>query len=461
MENKIDLMKMINFANNLEGDEQEFYVSTMESFEKTLMSIAFDPRGNVTAEYVAKRLQKSQIAHLNLVTLEAFMTGEYVHPKSNELWNAMDVFLERCDDTLTEYEKKYFEGLRLAQMSIYEIIDVEDGQSLTVRDLVADGNPTFVVQESEPSISLPKWSLIGTKLVRIGDEIRTRSAILQFDRQHVDRALTSLKASKALLESGLGSLDNKTLQKTLRETQTNLVTAVWVNGCVPPPKSRTYLNRDGEKLKHCKHTFPLKATKAAVAKRLNEIEELQNGEDDKWVWLIPMTNESTKENTKKDTRQENTDEQQFVQLHAGMQLKNDMLIVETLSEQRATQIEFLLKENLEDMVGEPTLELQDIDEAQTSKDFVKQKEQKFSPENVKELSEMIDGYCKIWLSNKTPNLNNLSPREAVKTPEGRRKVISLLKSLEISFNETFKHQKDYTYNSDWLFEDLGIKASEL
>lgn len=456
MTTQIDLMKMINFANNLEGEEQNFYSSTMEEVEQTLLSIAFDPSQNIGVEKILPHIPKHEIDHLNLLTLETFITSEFQHPQTKATWNAMDVFLQSCGKDLSAYEKKYFKGLRSTKTSIYEVIEINEGHSLTLRDLLAKDHATVVVQEPEPANCFPRWSILATKLVPIDGETRMRSAILQFNRQQVENVLGYLKDIEQFMQMGLGSLDRSSRDAIIQKAKTNMIAAAWLNGFLPSQGPKNYVNRDGETVKLCKLRFPLTASREKIAKRLDEMTEFQQGEKDKWLWLVPLE--------RAETHQEHmTAENQstFVQLFAGMTLKTNELIVDTTSEQRATQVEFFLKEKLEGLVGEPFSEIQNIDNLDPKKVFDQSKNQKLSATQLKEMHQSIDGYYKIWMNRKTPTLNNLPPKDAVQTPEGRKKVISLLKDLEISFNQPFRTQKVKNYDSSWVFEDLGIKANEL
>ncbi len=456
MTTQIDTTKMIDFANQLEGEEQEFYISTMESVEKDLLSIAFNPDDNITIEKILPHISKNEIDHLNLLTLETFMTSEFSHPKTGAAWNTMDVFLQRCGKALTQYEKKYFESLRTAKLSVYEVIEVDEGHSLTLRDLLANDNAKFLVKEPELLSSFPRWGIFATNLISFEGEIRMQSAILQFKRHQLESTLESLKGIDQFMAHGLSSLDLASQQAVIKKTTTNLIAGVWLSGCLPDQNSKNYVNRDGEVIELCKYRFPLTASKEKIAAALNEIPEFQTGQKDKWIWLIPLEGaQIPKEQIT------SNDQNTFVQLFAGMTLEADELIAETTSKQRAIQIEFFLKEKLEGLVGEPTLEVQDAEALISQQKIYQQNNQDLPLEQIKEMYQAIDGYYKVWMNRKTPTLSNLCPRDAVKIPEGRKKVISLLKDLDISFNVPFRKQKAKLHDSSWVFGDLGIKELEL
>jgi hypothetical protein len=60
-----------------------------------------------------------------------------------------------------------------------------------------------------------------------------------------------------------------------------------------------------------------------------------------------------------------------------------------------------------------------------------------------------------WLKEKVPALDGKTPVQAVKTEEGRNKVIELLKSFENS-EERIKKEGAFYYDLSWMWERLGL-----
>jgi hypothetical protein len=65
-------------------------------------------------------------------------------------------------------------------------------------------------------------------------------------------------------------------------------------------------------------------------------------------------------------------------------------------------------------------------------------------------------HCEKWLKNKIPALNGKTPVQSVKTEEGRRRVIELLKSFENSEEHKKKKGKPF-YGLSWMWDRLGIE----
>jgi len=67
----------------------------------------------------------------------------------------------------------------------------------------------------------------------------------------------------------------------------------------------------------------------------------------------------------------------------------------------------------------------------------------------------MNKHCKCCQKKKVPALNGKTPLQAVKTEEGRIKVIELLKSFENSEERNKKEGRPF-YDISWMWERLGI-----
>ena len=94
------------------------------------------------------------------------------------------------------------------------------------------------------------------------------------------------------------------------------------------------------------------------------------------------------------------------------------------------------------------------------KDYKKKPREKPEEEIPMEIQQKLyrkfmDKHNKNWLKKKIPALNGKTPLQAVKTKEGRNKVIELLKSFENS-EERNKKEGDPYYDLSWMWEQLGL-----
>ena len=71
-------------------------------------------------------------------------------------------------------------------------------------------------------------------------------------------------------------------------------------------------------------------------------------------------------------------------------------------------------------------------------------------------SQFMQKHCENWLNEKIPALDGKTPRQAVKTADGRRRVTELLKSFE-NIEEHNEREGRPFYNLSWMWDSLGVK----
>jgi hypothetical protein len=72
--------------------------------------------------------------------------------------------------------------------------------------------------------------------------------------------------------------------------------------------------------------------------------------------------------------------------------------------------------------------------------------------------QMMDEHGRKWLETPLPAMGGMTPREAVRTAEGRAEVIELLKAIE--YMETVRGQAadQIPYDWTWLLDELGLES---
>ena len=109
---------------------------------------------------------------------------------------------------------------------------------------------------------------------------------------------------------------------------------------------------------------------------------------------------------------------------------------------------------LSGLVGEPSLEAEEEDASTTgpTKAF---DPQELSDEVRAAFTEMMDRHYRETLDEPVPFIGGETPRNAVKTEEGRRKVVDWLKFLETAT----ARQRDLgtPYDLEWMWDELGLR----
>ena len=71
-------------------------------------------------------------------------------------------------------------------------------------------------------------------------------------------------------------------------------------------------------------------------------------------------------------------------------------------------------------------------------------------------SQFMQKHCEKWMKQKIPALDGKTPVQTVKTEDGRRRVVELLKSFE-NIEEHKKREGRPFYDMSWMWDRLGLK----
>ena len=125
---------------------------------------------------------------------------------------------------------------------------------------------------------------------------------------------------------------------------------------------------------------------------------------------------------------------------------------------RALKGRILLQQALGDLVRAPLTEIQTVEQmratapSRESSDFVR------PDDAVAMVHEMLDRQYREILGEPIPMLGDISPRAAIRTEKGRRKVVEWLKYLENRTANT-RNQNDpmATYDFGWMWRELKLE----
>ena len=75
---------------------------------------------------------------------------------------------------------------------------------------------------------------------------------------------------------------------------------------------------------------------------------------------------------------------------------------------------------------------------------------------VRVRKEFLDRHYRGVIDDPIPALDNVSPREAVRTVEGRRRAIGWLKRLENGEGRRAQTEGTEPYDFTWMWQELGV-----
>ena len=402
---------------------------------------------------------------------EDFFTSRF--GKNDEL-NVIDDYLKRRGWREAVSARRYLEALRDSVVSLYEVVDVDPGRSVTVRDLIIGGE-AVTVNEKQGSQSVARWDRLAARIVTVNGKEHFTGAILPFRReasQHVlfvfDEMARQMK--EELLEAAEECGDDSSIElESVRQLIVRglpcapLFSKSWVFDTVmqlqaPLPELR---NTDNEAIVFCEVRFPIAGDEAKVAAALDGIESFEREEDDEthWAWLAPG---APFDRTYRDHEDPPTAEADDVIRMASLgdaALRDGALILAVNSQERAERGRDLLASRLGDLLGSPLISQQDPEQAMAECAGRPEDELGLPPEEEAQIIyAYFDEHYRRALDEPLPALDSKTPRQAAAITEGRAQAIDWLKQLENTEHHRAAQQGQKPYDSAWIWREPGLKA---
>ena len=408
---------------------------------------------------------------LGVFILEDFFTARF--GEDGEL-NVVDDYLKQRGWRETAPGRLYLESLRDSMASLYEVVGIDPGRSLTVRDLVRGGE-AVTVHEKLGSRSAAPWDRLAARIVGVSGKMYFTGAVLRF-RHELSLQFLSLFdemakemeediPEEALIEIG----ESADIRSAMREVilgvgpGAQMFTHIWLLDTIlqaqaPLPELR---NTDDEPIVFCRVRFPILGDEAEATTMLDGIECFErDGEDEpSWTWSVPGSplhrmalRRRGDEAPKPETVIGNTSLG-----HAEMEAGVLTLFVN--SHERAERGRDLLASCLGDLVGPPLISHQDPKTAAGEHAVQPDAEPEIPPDAaVQVIHSCLDDYYRRILDEPHPSVDGKTPRQAAKTRKGREKVIDWLKQLENTEYRRAAQQRQRRYDTSWLWRELGIEA---
>lgn len=403
--------------------------------------------------------------------LEDFFTARF--GADGEL-NVVDDYLKRRGWREKVPAKRYLEALRDSALSLYEVVDLDPGHSMTVRDLILEGDPV-TVEEKLGSESAARWDRIAGRLVTVNNKLYLTGGLLLFPHEVAGEVLsafdditkrvrTKLRKEARKLGEKAEIADRDVRAMILDTVAPRLFARAWLTHALdrafaPLPEIR---NTDGDEIVFSEVRFPIVGDDTKVAAVLDGIDGFERDEADalRWTWHgRGSPSQRMSQNRQAGLTIRSGDEAGRTSL-GNAEIAGDAVVLSTNSRERAERGRDLLATPLGKLVGSPLTSHQDLEKMLEARPDSTPTEADLPPEVAEQaIHSYLNDHYRRTLDDPLPILDGKTPRQAVKTKKGRVQVIDWLKQLENSEFRRAAAQGHKPYDTSWIWRELRIEES--
>lgn len=378
--------------------------------------------------------------------------------------NIVDVYLKRRGWKEGPRNSAYMRALRASVMSLYEVSDIRPGQSFMARDLLRGGEPVLV-HEGTATRTLRQWDRIAARLVPSDGKTILAGGLLACSRSACEDLAANLY--RALRKRRGKAEFPKVDIETLRELAP-MFTLTWLfrtlEDMARQMEGPALFNGDGEDLVFHEVCFPLAkgVTQKKVADALEGVEALRPESRSFWNWLKePGSDPVPLSGRDENGRFLRTEMDDGAIVLGTLELRGRQLRLQVNSENRAERGRAMLQAVLGTLVGAPLTQIMTPVQAMEEREHdgrAASPDLQIPPEEEAQIiGQMLERHYRQVLDEPVPALGNVTPREAVRTASGRKKVAAWLKDIENTTARAWKNDgAGVAYDFGWMWHELGI-----
>jgi hypothetical protein len=369
---------------------------------------------------------------------EDFMTRHW-DPEGN----AVDIYLKRRGWREPALAKSYMQGLRDAHVSLHEVVATDPGTGMVLRDLLTGADPV-AVREKSASKSLQPGDRIAVRVVSVRDHHVISGGLLPFAPAVVELLMDGLRTTLKLRRKK----DPRFTPDQLRRMGP-LFTAAFLFTHIPDaldPDAPQMTNTNGETLVFHELRFPFAAgvTQAHVAEALGHMPDLSADGAKRWVWLSRP-------------RKAGTAVPEGGTVHGMLEMRGRALVLAVNSAERAARGTAMIRKATGALLRPPLTAIQTFEQARAAHAANAPAPQDDIPPDVARavIHAHMDRHYRDTLDQPIPALKGKTPRQAVQTAAGRKRVTEWLRLLE-SGSAGPEAGPMAGYDFGWIWTELGL-----
>jgi hypothetical protein len=343
----------------------------------------------------------------------------------------IDLYME-SNRNLSHSEHKVLTMMKHSIISLYEVQEVFPGKGLLLKDLLLGGE--YDVREKAATENLNKWDIFATRLLHVDGAYIMSGAVYPY---HLKRKEDILDDIHTEFEDYRIDYPEAAMDDFLKENSENF-NFYWYD-IIQNPVPMNLATTTGEPFLLSKAVFEIKDKPAAMS-GLQKIKGFER-DGDGFVWLDKRSKEGS------------------ATVLGNVEIKSSKLLLLCNSKKRLEKGKKLIIKNVPDALVHKADTFQDPMEAVKSlKDKPPEKHEDKIPMEVQQqlYTQFMQKHCEKWFKEKIPVLDGRTPLQAVRTEEGKRKVIELLKLFE-NREEHKKREGEPFYNLSWMWDNLGLE----
>ncbi len=345
----------------------------------------------------------------------------------------IDLYMER-NKRLSQDQYKILTLMKNSVISLYEVQEVFPEKGLLLKDLLLGGE--YDVKEKSATRSLKRYDIFAARLLLIDGQYIMSGSVFPYSIMRKQKILDDIMNEFREYQE---ALPDGTMDMFLKEAG-DLFNFHWyfpIQYPPPPPKLHT---TSGEPVLISRALFEIKDHET-VKIGLPKIKGFEQDHDG-FTWYDKRKPDGS------------------ATILGTIEIKGNKLTLACHSKKRLERGKKLILGALSNTVVHKLDTFQDPMEAIKS---LKEQSPNTTPENELPMEiqqqlyfQFMQNHYEKWFSDRIPVLGNKTPLEAVKTEEGKLKVIELLKLYE-NGEELNKRESRPYYDLAWVWQRLGIE----
>jgi hypothetical protein len=396
------------------------------------------------------------------VLFERFMEVEF----EDAPYNIVDSYLQRRGWKESKQGKLYIQQLRETPFSLYEVIDVVSGKSVTVRDLIRP-LPAVEVIEVQGSQQISPLDHLMLKVLELdGQHYFSGSLLLMpssVTTSLVEQIRLELQAKHVSLIPENYLKEAKAINGVLHTSGLKIM-AEAIGHLISP--DRQVVNAEGHSILLTEIRFPVndRGQIIGILDGHPEFERADTEEDEQpfWNWLLLDSEESQKSVSLPERALVlKTDlflsEGNMVSVRGNVELTpQNKLLCSLMSRERGDVLLPLLTSLLGDAVGTPVTTYQSLESMEANQRKAGSTLDISSEEAQEAMAEFLDNHYRGLLDTVIPALGGRTPQEASQTAEGKAEIVKWLRHLEVG-QERDSNDGRPQYDFSWMWQALGVE----